>query len=137
MERQIGDVAFARYANHTGMPEPDFDSPYPLGPPNLALLASLLCKHITAVPYENLCLHYSRERDVSLDCRPLLDRIINRRRGGYCMELNMIFFFLLRRLGFHAYMTGARLSQQGIRGQAFTGWRVIVRRIIDTSANIH
>ncbi|KAF4550182.1 Hypothetical protein D9617_18g033730 [Elsinoe fawcettii] len=123
MASELDDVSIARYLDHIGMPAPDLDLHLPLGEPNLVLLTVLFRNHIAAIPYENLCLHYSRERYVSLDSSSLLDRIVSRRRGGYCMELNMIFYLLLRRIGFQAYMTGARLGQDPESGQAFTGWR--------------
>ncbi|KAF2228256.1 hypothetical protein BDZ85DRAFT_175623, partial [Elsinoe ampelina] len=90
---------------------------------NLALLTSLHRSHIATIPYENICLHYSSERYASLDADSLLDRIISKQRGGYCMELNMIFHLLLGRLGFQTYMTGARLGQDCGDGEAFSGWR--------------
>ncbi|PNS16906.1 Translation initiation factor IF-2 [Sphaceloma murrayae] len=45
----------------------------------------------------------------------------------------MLFYFLLKRLGFQVFMTGARLGQDPASGQAFTGWRHSV--IIVTLSN--
>jgi N-hydroxyarylamine O-acetyltransferase len=53
--------------------------------------------HLLAVPFENLSLHLSEL--VSLDEDDLFDKIVNRRRGGFCYELNGAFALLLQGLG--------------------------------------
>lgn len=83
---------------------------------NLDLLMKL---HLTNIPFENLALHYSQERHISLHPAVLFRKIINSRsRGGYCMEINAIFGCLLRSLGYDLYATGARI----FGGNAYMGW---------------
>jgi arylamine N-acetyltransferase len=63
-----------------------------------ATLAALQECHVYAVPYENLdILHHI---PLSLDIQDLIEKIVLRRRGGYCFELNSLFGWLLRELGF-------------------------------------
>lgn len=61
--------------------------------------------HMLAVPFENLSIH-AGERIV-LDDEWLFDKIVRRRRGGFCYELNGIFAALLRSLGFDVEMLSA------------------------------
>ncbi|TVY10879.1 arylamine N-acetyltransferase family protein [Paenibacillus cremeus] len=62
------------------------------------LLADLQERHLHSVPYENLDI---LERiPLSLEIPDLLNKIVTRRRGGYCFELNALFGWLLRELGY-------------------------------------
>ena len=67
--------------------------------PNAANLAALVAAHRFAVPYETLDLW--RGRHVTLATETLYDKIVVRRRGGYCFELNGLFAELLRALGYN------------------------------------
>ncbi|MWV42949.1 acetyltransferase [Paenibacillus sp. HJL G12] len=66
--------------------------------PTATVLASLQEHHIHAVPYENLDILSGVP--LSLDLEDLYDKIVVRRRGGYCFELNALFSWLLEELGF-------------------------------------
>lgn len=61
-------------------------------------LAGLQECHLHAVPYENLDI--LQRRPLSLEIQDLIDKIVARRRGGYCFELNALFGWLLRELGY-------------------------------------
>ena len=50
--------------------------------PSLALLRDLHQAHLLAVPFENLSIHY--QEPIILDVRRLFDKIVIRRRGGFC-----------------------------------------------------
>lgn len=65
-------------------------------------LRTLHWAHISHVPFENLELlgdHF--EPDLDRDF--LFDRIVARRHGGVCYELNTAFYYLLTAMGFEAY----------------------------------
>lgn len=66
--------------------------------PNAENLAALVWTHRLRVPYESLDLWLDRR--VSLETDALFDKIVTRRRGGYCFELNGLFAQLLRELGY-------------------------------------
>ena len=68
--------------------------------------------HQLTVPFENLSIHLAEP--VSLDERDLIDKIVRRRRGGFCYELNGAFALLLEALGAQV----SRVCCPGIRG----GW---------------
>jgi N-hydroxyarylamine O-acetyltransferase len=73
-------------------------------------LRSLQVAHLLAVPFENLSIH-SRE-PIVLDDEALFDKIVRRRRGGFCYELNGLFAAFLRALGFKVDMLSARVAHQ-------------------------
>ena len=61
-------------------------------------LSQLVFCHFTSVPYENLDI--LDKIPLSLEIPDLYDKIVNRRRGGYCFELNALFNWLLNEIGF-------------------------------------
>ncbi len=61
-------------------------------------LAELQSRHLHSVPYENLDI--LRGVPLSLAIDDLFDKIVVRRRGGFCFELNALFGWLLRELGY-------------------------------------
>jgi N-hydroxyarylamine O-acetyltransferase len=48
--------------------------------------------HLLAVPFENLSIHLAER--ISLAAPDLVDKIVRRRRGGFCYELNGLFALL-------------------------------------------
>ena len=70
-------------------------------------LADLHLAHLLAVPFENLSIH-SNER-IQLDVDWLFDKVVTRRRGGFCYELNGLFAELLRALGHRVDLLAARV----------------------------
>src|SRR6266851_5235816 len=61
-----------------------------------AALRVLHRAHQLAVPFENLSIHLSEP--ISLAAGDLIDKIVTRRRGGFCYELNGAFALLLEAL---------------------------------------
>ncbi|KAE8333382.1 hypothetical protein BDV39DRAFT_165686 [Aspergillus sergii] len=92
-----------------------------------ALDLSFLCRlqgyPVSAIPYENLSLHYAKDAKVSLDVAELHRKLVQRCRGGYCMEINILFQHVLLFLGFEVYLAGARLFRVGDgKPAAWSGW---------------
>ena len=81
-------------------------------PLNLEFLNALHSHQLASIPYENLSLHYSRDRTVNLDAQHLYDKFTNHGRGGYCMETSLFFNHVLRALGFQAYTAGVRIRMR-------------------------
>jgi N-hydroxyarylamine O-acetyltransferase len=75
---------------------------------NAETLSSLQVAHLRTVPFENLSIH-SHEA-IILNDEALFEKIVNRRRGGFCYELNGLFAGLLRGLGFAVTMLSARVA---------------------------
>ena len=79
------------------------------GPRNLTAetLRELHKCHILSIPFENLSVFEKEE--IHLNWAWLFDKMVTRRRGGLCCELNSLFSFLLRFLGFHFEFYAARV----------------------------
>ena len=63
--------------------------------------------HLVAVPFENLSIHLGEP--ISLAETDLIDKIVGRRRGGFCYELNGAFAGLLACLGARVRRVSARV----------------------------
>ncbi len=74
---------------------------------NSASLTLLQRKHLINVPFENLDIH--RKRKITLDTKKFYEKIVNKKRGGFCYELNGLFYDLLNELGFESKIIAARV----------------------------
>ncbi len=70
-------------------------------------LRTLQRRHLLAVPLENLGMHLGEP--ATLDEPVLFDKIVRRRRGGLCHELNGLFALLLTALGFEVDLLPGRV----------------------------
>ncbi|MDX1638757.1 MAG: arylamine N-acetyltransferase [Balneolaceae bacterium] len=75
--------------------------------PTVATLRELQKQHLTAVPFENLDIHY--DIPIRLDIERFYIKIVLQNRGGFCYELNGLFHKLLRELGFNARIISAQV----------------------------
>lgn len=76
--------------------------------PSAETLTALQLAHLTHVPFENLSIHANEA--IVLEPDALYDKIVRRRRGGFCYELNGLFAELLRALGFGVSRVAARVA---------------------------
>lgn len=81
----------------------------------LKYLALIQKQHLVHIPFENLALHYSPFKQISLHWEELFRKIIadQNGRGGYCMENNRLLATLLLTLGFTLYTGGGRVFDDG------------------------
>jgi N-hydroxyarylamine O-acetyltransferase len=82
-----------------------------------AALRELQLRHLLAVPFENLSIHLGEP--IVLEPAALLDKLVRRRRGGFCYELNGAFADLLSTLGFGVTLLAARVFGEGGPGSPF------------------
>jgi len=75
---------------------------------NVATLRQLHFTHLLHVPFENLSIH--AHEPIVLNDTALFEKIVTRRRGGFCYELNGLFAALLRELGFEVAMLSAQVA---------------------------
>ena len=80
--------------------------------------------HQLAVPFENLSIHLSEP--ISLAEPDLVDKIVRRRRGGFCYELNGLFALLLEALGAQVSRVAARVFGDGGLGPPFDHLALVV-----------
>jgi N-hydroxyarylamine O-acetyltransferase len=60
-------------------------------------LAALQRAHRLAIPFENLDIHLGR--GIRIDADSVFDKLVTRRRGGYCFEQNRLFADMLAQVG--------------------------------------
>jgi N-hydroxyarylamine O-acetyltransferase len=75
--------------------------------PTTAVLRNLHRCHMLSVPFENLDI--GRGRKIVCDEEFFVRKIVDRRRGGFCYELNGAFAALLRELEFQVTLLSARV----------------------------
>ncbi len=73
-------------------------------------LRNLQLAHLRNVPFENLSIHAGEP--IVLNDEALFTKIVSNRRGGFCYELNGLFSWLLRTLGFDVCMLAAEVANR-------------------------
>lgn len=79
--------------------------------PTAETLRRLHLAHLLAVPFENLSIHAAEP--IVLEDEALFNKVVTRRRGGFCYELNGLFAALLGALGFQVEMLSAEVARRG------------------------
>lgn len=93
--------------------------------PTEETLRDLHRAHMYTVPFENLDIQ--NHVPIVLDDEALFDKIVARRRGGFCYELNGLFSALLKALGFQVTKVSAQVARrQGGYGPAFDHMTLVV-----------
>lgn len=94
-------MQLGRYLERVGYPgetRPDIDT-----------LHGLLRAHICAVPFENLDVQLGRP--LTTDVEEAFDKIVRRRRGGWCYEQNGLFGWALDQIGFDVTRVAAAVMR--------------------------
>lgn len=74
---------------------------------DLSTLSTLHLQHLRTVPFENFDIHANTK--IVLREEELYEKIVRRRRGGICYELNGLFAWLLKMLGFDVMTIAANV----------------------------
>src|SRR3954471_15025485 len=85
---------------------------------DLATLRALHRAHLLAIPYENLDVQLGRP--LTTDPAAAYDKIVRRRRGGWCYEMNGLFGWALETVGF-SVMRMAGGAMRELRGDMAVG----------------
>ncbi len=92
---------------------------------NLQTLRTIHRLHLLSVPFENLDIHFGTP--IYLNIQNFFDKIVKKNRGGFCYELNGLFYELLRNLDFRVQMLSARVANpDGSWGQDFDHMTLLV-----------
>ncbi len=81
--------------------------------PTLGTLRDLHRAHLYTIPYENLDIHLGRTLRLAEEC--FFDKLVTQRRGGWCFEMNGLFAWALRELGFEVTLLGATVERVGVK----------------------
>lgn len=95
---------------------------------DLDTLTRLHRAHMHAIAYENLDVLLQRPLD--RDPARIFDKLVNRRRGGWCYEMNGLFAWALEQIGFRVTrMAGAVIRDR--MGDQFAGNHLVLRVDLD------
>ena len=100
-----------------------------------ASLRRLQLAHMLHVPFENLDIALGRP--IRLGLTTLYDKIVTRRRGGFCYELNGLFAWLLDDLGFEVtYLSASDTHSDDTYGLDFDHLVLLVRCPADAAPEV-
>ncbi|XP_053550908.1 arylamine N-acetyltransferase 2 [Bombina bombina] len=88
-------------------------------PPSLSALRELHNHHLLSIPFESLSIHIGEK--IILDPALIFNKIVLRRRGGFCYENNGLFLWVLQELGYNPKVLSGRVQTRmpGIYGPTF------------------
>jgi N-hydroxyarylamine O-acetyltransferase len=96
--------------------------------PDLACLTAIHRQHLLNIPYEDLDVQLGRALD--LDPQRIFEKIVVRKRGGWCYEMNGLLCWALQEIGFEVTrMVGGVM--RSIQGDAVMGNHLVLRVNID------
>jgi len=100
-----------------------FDEPVVLDIPTLF---GLHRAHMLTVPFENL--DVAVKRPIMIDEKSIWKKLVENKRGGFCYELNGLFAWLLKQIGFDVTYLNARVyGQNGSLGIEFGHLTLLVQ----------
>lgn len=76
--------------------------------PDVETLHRLVYAHQCTIPFETVDMHKC-ETPPSLELNDVFEKMVTRKRGGYCFEMNLLFEKLLNALGYEAYAVFGRI----------------------------
>jgi N-hydroxyarylamine O-acetyltransferase len=95
----MGEVDFDAYAERVGYRG--------TSAPSADTLEGIVLAHALRIPFENLDIHVGKSID--LDPKAVFEKLVVRRRGGYCFEQNGLLLSMLRGIGFTVRPLAARV----------------------------
>ncbi len=84
--------------------------------PTLSTLQALHYQHVLNIPYENLDIHLGRK--LELDQEKVFEKIVLEKRGGWCYEMNGLFAWVLRELGFEVQLLSGAVNRDLVGADA-------------------
>jgi len=91
---------------------------------DIVCLRTLHRHHVMRIPFEVLDIHFNKE--IKLNLQTLYFKIIQNQRGGYCYELNYLFYNLLVELGFHCSLISCSIYNEEVFGPDFDHMAILV-----------
>jgi N-hydroxyarylamine O-acetyltransferase len=96
--------------------------------PDLGCLTAIHRQHLLHIPYEDLDVQLGRTLD--LDPQRIFEKIVERKRGGWCYEMNGLLCWALREIGFEVTrMVGGVMRV--MHGDAAMGNHLVLRVELD------
>ena len=92
--------------------------------PDAATLVALHRAHLLAIPYENLDVQFGHA--MTPDPEAAFDKIVTRRRGGWCYEMNGLFGLALEAIGFRVTRLAGGVRRD-LMGDVMVGNHLVLR----------
>lgn len=96
--------------------------------PDLQTLCAVHRAHLLAIPYENLDVQLGRP--LNTDPAAAFDKIVTRRRGGWCYEMNGLLGAALEEIGFDVTRLAGGVMRV-VRGDEIVGNHLVLRVDLD------
>jgi len=91
---------------------------------NLDTLTELQRAHLHNIPFESLDIYLGNR--IRLDLERVYDKVVQKRRGGFCYELNALFGWLLENIGFQVTQLSGRVMNGQKLGREFAHMLLMV-----------
>lgn len=101
---------------------------------DFATLKSVHRQHILSVPFENLGIHCGER--IVMDLEVIFNKIVRNKRGGWCLENNYLFGWVLREMGFDTTTLSSRVFNSVLNEFIPLDSHLINKIVIDGKAYI-
>jgi N-hydroxyarylamine O-acetyltransferase len=102
-------------------------------PPSVEALFRIHRAHVDRVPYETTWIHLGEQWDINSDSA--IERIVRRKRGGYCFHLNGSLAGLLATMGFDVSLHVGGVHHEEPTGEEMTNHLVLLVAGLPSIAN--
>ncbi|XP_072236273.1 arylamine N-acetyltransferase, pineal gland isozyme NAT-10-like [Leuresthes tenuis] len=101
---------------------------------DLATLKLIHKLHVMSIPFENLSIHCGER--ITMDLEVIFNKILRSSRGGWCLENNFLFGWVLREMGFNTTTLSSRVFNSILNNFGPLDSHLINKIIIDGKAYI-
>lgn len=91
--------------------------------PDLETLKRVHRAHVEAIPYENLDVQFGRPLTRAIG--PIFEKIVERKRGGWCYEMNGLFSWALEKIGFKVTRLAGGVTREKV-GDGIVGNHLVL-----------
>lgn len=102
--------------------------------PDLATLKFIHKLHVMSIPFENLSIHCGEK--IVMDLEAIFDKVVNHSRGGWCLENNLLFGWVLQKMGYNSTILGSRVFNSSLNDFGAVESHLINKVVIDGKAYI-
>ncbi|XP_071345022.1 arylamine N-acetyltransferase, pineal gland isozyme NAT-10-like [Trachinotus anak] len=101
---------------------------------DLATLKLIHEQHVMSIPFENLSIHCGER--IIMDLQVIFNKIVRSSRGGWCLENNFLFGWVLREMGYNTTTLGSRVFNSTLNDFSPLESHLINKVVIDGKAYI-
>ncbi|XP_009956484.1 PREDICTED: arylamine N-acetyltransferase, liver isozyme-like [Leptosomus discolor] len=101
---------------------------------DLQTLTVIFQHHIQAIPFENLSMHCGET--IELDLQSTYNKIVRKKRGGWCLESNHLLFWALQKLGYEVCILGGKSYEPAERAYTAEINHILLKVVIKGNSYI-